>query len=105
MFINSRSGGRAGPKLTQILYQSLGHAQVCMQYTGICFRSDEQPVCKVEFCLQVFDLQEYRPGPVLKHIWENFAKREQDGDQIAPIMRRSAGQSFQTCMSRVLLYN
>lgn len=28
VFINSRSGGRAGPKLTQILYQSLGHAQV-----------------------------------------------------------------------------
>src|SRR5690242_556306 len=28
VFINSRSGGRAGPKLTEILYQSLGHSQV-----------------------------------------------------------------------------
>ena len=26
-FINSRSGGRAGPKLTDILYRTLGHAQ------------------------------------------------------------------------------
>ena len=49
VFINSRSGGRAGPKLTQILYQSLGHAQVRMQYTGICFLSDERPLYKVNF--------------------------------------------------------
>lgn len=28
VFINSRSGGHAGPKLTEVLYQSLGHAQV-----------------------------------------------------------------------------
>ena len=26
-FINSRSGGRAGPKLAEILYRTLGHAQ------------------------------------------------------------------------------
>ena len=45
--------------------------------------------------MQVFDLQEYRPGPVLKHIWENLAKQEQAGDQIAPIIRRSACQSLE----------
>ena len=38
--------------------------------------------------LQVFDLQEYRPGPVLKKIWENFAEQERAGDKIAPIIRR-----------------
>ena len=28
VFINSRSGGRAGPKLTEVLYHALGHSQV-----------------------------------------------------------------------------
>lgn len=28
VFINSKSGGRAGPKLTEVLYHTLGHAQV-----------------------------------------------------------------------------
>ena len=28
VFINSRSGGRAGAKLTETLYRTLGHAQV-----------------------------------------------------------------------------
>ena len=27
MFINSKSGGRAGAKLTEVLYHTLGHAQ------------------------------------------------------------------------------
>ena len=35
VFINSRSGGRAGPKLTEILYQSLGHSQVWLVSLGI----------------------------------------------------------------------
>ena len=28
MFINSKSGGHAGPELTEVLYHTLGHAQV-----------------------------------------------------------------------------
>ena len=28
VFINSRSGGHAGPKLTETLFRALGHAQV-----------------------------------------------------------------------------
>lgn len=28
VFINSKSGGHAGPKLTETLYRTLGHAQV-----------------------------------------------------------------------------
>ncbi|KAK9835245.1 hypothetical protein WJX81_008484 [Elliptochloris bilobata] len=61
-FINSRSGGRAGPKLAEILYRTLGHAQV-------------------------FDLNEYRPGPVLRQIWANFMEREEAGDAMAKIIR------------------
>ena len=38
--------------------------------------------------VQVFDLQEYRPGPVLKKIWDNLKEREALGDQIAPIIAR-----------------
>lgn len=32
VFINSKSGGRAGPKLTEVLYHTLGHAQVCVTF-------------------------------------------------------------------------
>ncbi|KAK9817059.1 hypothetical protein WJX72_008941 [[Myrmecia] bisecta] len=63
VFINSRSGGRAGPALTEVLYHALGHAQV-------------------------FDLQEYRPGPVLTQIWANFHKEQRErGDKAADIVR------------------
>ena len=34
VFINSKSGGRVGPALTEVLYQSLGHAQVSR---NLCF--------------------------------------------------------------------
>lgn len=40
--------------------------------------------------MQVFDLQEYRPGPVLKRIWENFQEQEEAGDLLAPIAKRYA---------------
>lgn len=36
---------------------------------------------------QVFDLQEYRPGPVLKRIWANLDAQEAAGDTWAPIVR------------------
>ena len=36
---------------------------------------------------QVFDLQEYRPGPVLKRIWKNFQAQQDAGDTWAPIVR------------------
>ncbi|CAL8467982.1 g7520 [Coccomyxa elongata] len=63
VFINSKSGGRAGPKLTEVLYHTLGHAQV-------------------------YDLHEYRPGPVLRRIWKNLEAQEAAGDTWAPIVRR-----------------
>jgi len=42
---------------------------------------------------QVFDLNEYRPGPVLRQIWANFAEREEAGDRMAPIIRRRAADA------------
>ncbi|CAK0764782.1 hypothetical protein CVIRNUC_003193 [Coccomyxa viridis] len=62
VFINSKSGGHAGPELTEVLYHTLGHAQV-------------------------YDLQEYRPGAVLRKIWKNFEAQERNGDTWAPIVR------------------
>lgn len=38
--------------------------------------------------VQVFDLQEYRPGPVLRRIWKNYEAKEREGDSWAPIVRR-----------------
>jgi hypothetical protein len=35
VFINSKSGGRAGPKLTETLYRAIGHAQVMQQALSI----------------------------------------------------------------------
>ena len=37
--------------------------------------------------LQVYDLQEYRPAPVLRKIWKNFEVQERNGDTWAPIVR------------------
>ena len=37
---------------------------------------------------QVFDLQHFRPAPVLKQIWANFAAAIEHGDQQAELMRR-----------------
>lgn len=37
--------------------------------------------------LQVYDLQEYRPAPVLRKIWKNFEAQERNGDTWAPIVR------------------
>ncbi|CAL5219909.1 g1838 [Coccomyxa viridis] len=62
VFINSKSGGHAGPQLTEVLYHTLGHAQV-------------------------YDLQEYRPAPVLRKIWKNFEIQERNGDTWAGIVR------------------
>lgn len=89
VFINSRSGGRAGPKLTEILYQSLGHAQARFAtQPPVSDISDPGDVAVSLLSMQVFDLSEHRPGPVLKKIWENFEEQEKAGDQIAPILRR-----------------
>ena len=40
--------------------------------------------------LQVYDLQEYRPGAVLRKIWKNFEAQERNGDTWAPIVRGCA---------------
>ena len=39
---------------------------------------------------QVFDLNEYRPGPVLRQIWANLHEREEAGHPMARIIRRRA---------------
>ncbi|KAK9840512.1 hypothetical protein WJX84_002557 [Apatococcus fuscideae] len=62
VFINSRSGGRAGATLTETLYQTLGHSQV-------------------------FDLAEHRPGPVLTKIWQNLQHQIARGDVAAEHVR------------------
>ena len=39
-------------------------------------------------CMQVFDLQHFRPGPVLKQIWANFDEAIRSGDTQAELIRR-----------------
>lgn len=108
VFINSRSGGHAGPKLTEVLYQSLGHAQV--SYSGTkhsvhltCWQSvchsdsahdlpvllwaQSSPTMQMSMFLQVYDLQDFRPKTILQQIWANFREREANGDGVASIMR------------------
>ena len=38
--------------------------------------------------LQVFDLQHFRPAPVLKQIWANFDEAVAGGDAQAELVRR-----------------
>ena len=38
--------------------------------------------------MQVYDLREYRPGPVLQKIYANLAAAIQKGDKTAPVVRR-----------------
>jgi len=63
VFINSRSGGRAGPRLKEVLCHALGHTQV-------------------------YDLQDHRPGKVLRRIFDNLAQAEAAGDARASYFRR-----------------
>ena len=44
VFINSRSGGRAGPALTETLFHALGHSQVCL----FCWRFLHRCYCRLE---------------------------------------------------------
>ena len=149
VFINSRSGGRAGPKLAETLFHALGHSQVtsvectmliellstCLhqiaqqqaiqQAQNYSIRTSAWLACivvtitqsshhynrlkvgiscsptpaKVLFqCThkssmplpQVYDLNEYRPGPVLQRIYANLTASAQQGDTQADIVRRSA---------------
>ena len=62
MLINSRAGGRAGPRLTQALYRALGHAQV-------------------------FELADHRPYHVLRAVWQNLQSRVARGDGAAIALR------------------
>ena len=38
----------------------------------------------------MYDLQEYRPAPVLRKIWKNFEIQERNGDTWAGIVRGCA---------------
>ena len=42
VFINSKSGGHAGPQLTEVLYHTLGHAQVGTPLS-LCWGTALQP--------------------------------------------------------------
>ena len=46
-----------------------------------------EEIAMIARLLQVYDLQEYRPAPVLKKIWKNFEAQERNGDTWAPIVR------------------
>ena len=37
---------------------------------------------------QVYDLREYRPGPVLQKIYANLAAAIENGDKMAALVRR-----------------
>lgn len=56
VFINSRSGGRAGPALTETLFHALGHSQVWLFWWQFllwwcCCRLQHQPLC--DTCLVI----------------------------------------------------
>ena len=63
VFINARSGGRAGPHLATVLAQAIGSSQV-------------------------FDLAQHRPEDVLERIWANLDAAEEAGDAHAATVRR-----------------
>lgn len=90
VFINSRSGGRAGPALTETLFHALGHSQVwffCWHFLRC--RLEQHSICILVISnMQVYDLREYRPGPVLQKIYANLAVAIQMGDRSASIVRR-----------------
>lgn len=44
VFINSKSGGHAGPQLTEVLYHTLGHAQVSKKGNNIKHLRSGAPV-------------------------------------------------------------
>ena len=44
--------------------------------------------------MQVFDLQEFRPGQVLQQIYKNFEDAERRGDPLAASLKRSARYSW-----------
>lgn len=41
-----------------------------------------------EAWVQVYDLQQYRPAPVLRQIWANFAAQKRQGDPHAETVQR-----------------
>lgn len=117
VFINSRSGGRAGPRLKEVLCHALGHTQVpplrllphhhhCPAvYTvrvNVSFdpaqssflwhtaRLCRRPKCRAlgRWWVQVYDLQDHRPGKVLRRIFDNLAQAEAAGDARASYFRR-----------------
>ena len=45
------------------------------------------PVCQ-RCALQVYDLREFRPGPVLQRIYANLAAAIEKGDKVAAVVRR-----------------
>jgi len=62
VFVNSRSGGRAGADLTLAFQRHLGR-------------------------LQVFDLSINKPGPVMRKLWANFDEAAAAGDEDADATR------------------
>uniref|UniRef100_A0A7S0RL32 Diacylglycerol kinase n=1 Tax=Chlamydomonas leiostraca TaxID=1034604 RepID=A0A7S0RL32_9CHLO len=62
VFINAKSGGRAGPALALALTRAVGRAQV-------------------------YDLSEYRPDKVLAKLWDNLKEAEAGGDRAARVYR------------------
>lgn len=57
VFINSKSGGHAGPELTEVLYHTLGHAQVSsllplpiVPQRAMPTRQNFLPTCMQRFC-------------------------------------------------------
>lgn len=43
----------------------------------------EMSRCASVTVAQVFDLQQFRPGPVLRQIWQNFEQQKRVGDKLA----------------------
>lgn len=119
VFINSRSGGRAGPRLKEVLCHALGHSQVpplhllphhhhCpdMHTVRVFDPAQSSSMCyTAQLCHwvggpgvvqsplggwwgQVYDLQDHRPGKVLRRIFDNLAQAEAAGDARASYFRR-----------------
>ena len=64
-----------GAKLLNIRLRCGSHARL---HDHVCQRC----------ALQVYDLREFRPGPVLQRIYANLAAAIEKGDKVAAVVRR-----------------
>ena len=76
-----------GPSMAHVAILPQHHVQNLPQCRQLHSCSGLPTLCR---SLQVFDLQEFRPGQVLQQIYKNFQDAERRGDPLAASLKRSA---------------